>query len=88
MSELLVIQHLDREGPGRFAGAARARGWQVSVCRPDRGEALPAATPTGTPTDQVLLVLGGPMGVADLGNDAFPWLEAELELIRQRVEAQ
>ncbi|CAK6696209.1 type 1 glutamine amidotransferase [Synechococcus sp. CCY9201] len=88
MTELLVIQHLDREGPGRFAGAARARGWQVSVCRPDRGEALPAATPNGTPTDQVLLVLGGPMGVADLGNDAFPWLEAELELIRQRVEAQ
>ena len=78
MTHLVVLQHLEREGPGRFAEEARRRGWMVTVCRPDRGEALPRLGP-----DQALLVLGGPMGVADIGSPSFPWLEAEVALLRE-----
>ncbi|MCP9834281.1 MULTISPECIES: type 1 glutamine amidotransferase [unclassified Cyanobium] len=78
MTHLVVLQHLEREGPGRFAEEARRRGWMVTVCRPDRGEALPRLGP-----DQALLVLGGPMGVADIGSPSFPWLAGEVALLRE-----
>lgn len=84
MAELMVIQHLEREGPGRFAAAAARRGWRMRICRPDQGEPLPAAEEE----DQALLVLGGPMGVADLESGAHPWLAAEVELIRQRLQSR
>lgn len=78
MTRLVVLQQLEREGPGLFALEAQARGWQVLICRLDRGEAVP---PLG-PADH-LLVLGGPMGVADVGTSAFPWLAAEVERLRE-----
>lgn len=77
MTRLVVLQHLEREGPGLFAREARARGWDLLICRLDRGEMPPALGPL-----DCLLVLGGPMGVADLGDPAYPWLTAELELLR------
>lgn len=80
MTRLLVLQHLEREGPGLFAVEARARGWSVVVTRLDRGEPLPVPEP-----DDLLLVLGGPMGVADVGTAAFPWLEAEVRLLQRRL---
>ena len=78
MTHLVVLQHLEREGPGRFAEEASRRGWTVTVCRPDRGEPLPRLGP-----DQALLVLGGPMGVGDIGSLAFPWLAGEVALLRE-----
>lgn len=83
MTRLLVLQHLDREGPGLFAVEACARGWSVMVTRLDRGESLPEPGP-----GDLLLVLGGPMGVADLGDPAYPWLAAEVALLRRRLAAQ
>ena len=78
MTRLVVLQHLEREGPGLFARDAEARGWQVLSCRLDQGDPLPVLGP-----DDRLLVLGGPMGVADVGDPAFPWLAAEVELLRE-----
>ena len=78
MTRLVVLQHLEREGPGLFAVEAHTRGWEVLICRLDQGDAVP---PLG-PADR-LLVLGGPMGVADVGDPAFPWLAAEVELLRE-----
>ena len=78
MTRLLVLQHLEREGPGLFAQEARARGWELVLCRLDLGEAPPP--PQG---GDLLLVLGGPMGVADVDDPAFPWLAAEVELLRE-----
>ncbi|MFM7312993.1 MAG: type 1 glutamine amidotransferase [Cyanobium sp.] len=83
MTRLVVLQHLEREGPGLFAVEARARGWDLEVCRLDLGDPLPSPT-----ADDLLLVLGGPMGVADLGHPAFPWLALEVELLRQVLIAQ
>jgi GMP synthase-like glutamine amidotransferase len=83
MTRLVVLQHLEREGPGLFAPEARRRGWPIHTVRLDKGEPLPALLP-----DDLLLVLGGPMGVADLGNPAYPWLEGEVELVRQALARQ
>ncbi len=83
MSELVVLQHLEREGPGLFAEEAERRGWGVRVCRLDRGEPLPVLGP-----DQALLVLGGPMGVSDIGSPAFPWLAGEIALLQDCLECE
>jgi len=82
MTRLVVLQHLEREGPGLFAHEAMARGWPLLICRLDRGDELPALHP-----DDLLLVLGGPMGVADVGGEAHPWLVPEVALL-QRVLGQ
>jgi GMP synthase-like glutamine amidotransferase len=46
-----------------------------------RGEPLPADL---GPAD-ILVVMGGPMGVADLGDASMPWLAAEVALLRERL---
>ena len=81
-TRLVVLQHLEPEGPGLFALEAVERGWPVQVVRLDRGEALPRLE-----ASDLLLVLGGPMGVGDLGDPAYPWLEGEVELLRQALAA-
>lgn len=81
---LLVVQHLEREGPGLLARAARQRGLNVRLLRPFAGDALPAALRS----DQILAVMGGPMGVADIGDPAFPWLEPLVALIRSALAAE
>ncbi len=84
MAELLVLQHLPLEGPGLIGTCAVERGHTVSVVDLSSGAALPPACSPG----QILVVMGGPMGVGDLGNPAYPWLTAELELLRQRLAQQ
>ena len=79
--ELLVVQHLEREGPGLLAEAAAARGLSVRILRPYAGEPLPAALAA----HQLLAVMGGPMGVADIGDPAFPWLEPLVALLRSAL---
>jgi|688.fasta_scaffold12295_11 GMP synthase-like glutamine amidotransferase len=83
MTRLVVLQHLQREGPGLFALEAAHRGWPIRIVRLDLGEPLPHLEP-----DDLLLVLGGPMGVADIGDPAYPWLAAEVELLRQALAQQ
>jgi len=76
-----VIQHLEREGPGLFAQAAQGHGLDLEVSRMDLGDPLPE------PIDgDGLLIMGGPMGVADINDPAYPWLPAEVELIRRSLE--
>jgi GMP synthase (glutamine-hydrolysing) len=83
MTRLVVLQHLQREGPGLFALEASRRGWPIHAVRLDLGEPLPQLEP-----DDLLLVLGGPMGVADVGGAACPWLEPEVALLRQALASQ
>ena len=63
MPRLVVIQHLDREGPGLFAKVAEERGMRLILVRIDKGDLLPELI-----QGDLLLVLGGPMGVRDIGN--------------------
>jgi len=81
--QLLVVQHVEREGPGLLAQAAARRGLEVVILRPFAGDPLPAALQS----DQLLAVMGGPMGVADLGDPACPWLEPLVALLRGALAA-
>lgn len=78
---LLVLQHLDCEGPDLIADLAIERGLAVEVFRTDRGDSLP--DPTDAP-GSIALVLGGPMSTSD----PLPWLQQELEWIRCRHRQQ
>ena len=59
---LLVIQHVNHEGPDLIHALATERGMRVQTIRPDLGEVLP--DPASLP-DTIAVVLGGPMGVND-----------------------
>lgn len=72
-----VLQHIALEGPARIADIARAMGQAVRVHRLDEGDRLPDARAQG----DALVVMGGPMGVGDIGNPRWPFLAAEVTLL-------
>jgi GMP synthase (glutamine-hydrolysing) len=76
-----VLQHVAVEGPGRIAAALARAGRVARPVRLDRGEPVPVG-PQGL---DGLVVLGGPMGVADTA--AHPHLRAEMDLLADCVEA-
>ena len=80
MRQLLVLQHIEREGPGLFCQVAEKRGLKVRVFRLDLGESLPDLI-----EGDLLLVLGGPMGIRDINNPIYPWLLKEVEFIRNAL---
>ena len=73
---LLVIQHVDHEGPDLIHELATQRGMGVRTIRPDLGEVLP--DPANLP-ETIAVVLGGPMGVNDRHEPHMHWLQDELE---------
>lgn len=79
--ELLVLQHADVTGPDQLVPTLDARA-------PQQPWRLVALDREGVPqlTDDVrgLLVLGGPMGVAD--RDEHPWIDDELALLRDAID--
>jgi len=74
----IVLTHLDRESPGRLAVLAARRRLAVDIRRVAQGDPVP----TNVASDELLVVMGGPMGVADVGNPRYPYLEAEVALLR------
>ena len=80
VSRFLVLQHLERERPGLFVKLAEARGFSVCIFRLDLGDSLPEIK-----NGDLLLVLGGPMGIRDIGNSTFPWLKEEVALIKKAL---
>lgn len=58
-----------------------AVGYQVEVVEAFTGVALPS----GLGGDDVLVVMGGPMGVADIGKPETSWLGPVAELLRSRI---
>ena len=83
MSRLLVLQHLEREGPGLFVQIAEEKGISVCIFRLDLGDSLPKLR-----NGDVLLVLGGPMGIRDIENPDFPWLNKEVDLIKEALNKE
>ena len=72
---LLVLQHLEIEGPGLFKQFAKERDIKVEIIRLDNKNDLPQ-----TKKGDLILILGGPMGVKDIGSDRYPWLKLEIDL--------
>ena len=77
MSEVLIFQHIRHEGPGYLGDYFEQRRIDYRIIRVDEGETVPADAGDAP----ALVFMGGPMSV----NDPLPWVEDELNLIRQAV---
>jgi GMP synthase-like glutamine amidotransferase len=82
--EVLVLQHQELVDAGSLPELVAERGWALRVCRLHRGDLLPEPQAAG----QILVVLGGTMGVAERHDPGCSWMAAELELIGARLRAQ
>lgn len=77
----LVWRHLAHEGPGLFGDLLTARGWDVRVVDVSSpGDVSPEAE-----TAELLLVMGGPMGVYQVQD--HPFLQAEIDICARRLSA-
>ncbi|HWT67357.1 MAG TPA: glutamine amidotransferase [Terracidiphilus sp.] len=78
----LVVRHVAFEDLGHFAPVLASSGYGVSYC--DVG--LDAFDPATFAAADLLIVLGGPIGVYE--EDKYPFLTQEVELIRARLAAK
>jgi GMP synthase-like glutamine amidotransferase len=83
MKRAIVLQHLHREGPGYIAELCTRRGLAVETRHLDRGEPVPESLAVG----DLLVVMGGSMGVGDVGKPEYPYLEREIALLREVLAA-
>ena len=82
---LLVIQHVDREGPDLIGNLATERGWELRMLRPDRGDVMPDPLSC---RNTAAVVLGGPMGVNERWQADMAWLQRELDWLRAWYQQQ
>ena len=78
---LLVLQHLEIEGPGLFEQFAKERNLKIEIIRLDNKNALPQTKNGG-----LILIMGGPMGVKDIESERYPWLKLERDFIKKELE--
>ncbi len=81
MNAIHVLQHVAMEGPARIAVVAGKMGLPVVVHELHAG----APVPETVPDDALLVVMGGSMGVADLGDRRWPFLDAEVRLLTRAL---
>ena len=81
IKRLLVLQHLEIEGPGLFEQFAKEQDLQIEVVRLDKKDPLPQ-----TKKGDLILIMGGPMGVKDIGSERYPWLKLERDFIKKELE--
>jgi GMP synthase (glutamine-hydrolysing) len=74
----IVLQHTPTEGPERVAVLLGQRDIPCEVRALHRGDPVPSAVGPG----ELLIVMGGPMGVADAGSPRYPFLAPEIDLLR------
>ena len=78
---ILVLQHLEIEGPGLFEQFAKERDLKIEIFRLDKKNKLPQ-----TKKGDLILIMGGPMGIKDIGSDRYPWLKLERDFIKRELE--
>ena len=81
MKTFHILQHLDREGPGLFRSIAEEKGFITKVYRIDLGDEFPRPN-----KNDLILILGGPMGVEDISKRKFSWLKEEINLIKKSIK--
>ena len=81
MRILHVLQHLEREGPGLFSEIAEEKGFKTKIYRIDLGDKLPKVK-----KNDLILILGGPMGLEDISSEKFTWLIDEVNLIKKSAK--
>lgn len=82
MSKAIILQHVPFENPGRIIPVFRDFGIPTEVRHLYRGDEVPS----DLEEMRVLVVMGGPMGVADAAGDKFPFLAKELALLKRMTE--
>jgi len=80
MDRIHFIQHVDFESPACIKTWADKRELHVSCSRMFAGDTLPEISDF-----DILVVMGGPMGVYDV--DQYPWITGELAFVRQAIDA-
>ena len=83
MSRAVILQHEPYAGPGRIVPVFRDFGIPTEVRHLYKGDEVP----TDLDDLRVLVILGGPMGVADVGSEKYPFLAKEVETLRRMVAA-
>jgi GMP synthase (glutamine-hydrolysing) len=83
MSSAVILQHVAHEGPGRIVPLFRDYGIPIQQRRLYQGDEVP----TDLDEVRVLIVLGGPMDVSDIGNPKYPFLAQEVEVLKRLVAA-
>jgi len=84
MKRAIVIQHVEMEGPGRLADLLLERDVRVDVCEVFAG----AAVPQSIGPDELLVVMGGGMGVGDRHDPQYPFLNLEIALLQRALADQ
>jgi len=82
MKTAIILKHVEFEGPSRIAPLLVERGYELDV----RALYLGDRVPSHLGHDEILIVMGGPMGVSDLDKPELPFLKQEVELLRSCVE--
>ena len=80
MPRALIIQHLACEGPVRLRPLLERRGFAIDICHAFDGQTIPT-----TLSHDLLVVMGGSMGVGDIGDIKYPFLAAEAALLRSAL---
>jgi len=76
-----ILQHVDFEGPAAIADWLDEKNYDYSVTKFFNGDVLPAQE-----YFDVLIVMGGPMGVGDVMK--FPWLVDERQFIQHSISSK
>ena len=77
---LVVVKHIDREGPGLFLKLANEYKLKVIEVKVYLDQKLPKPLKT-----DIFLFLGGPMGISDINNQHFGWLNDEIKTIKELI---
>jgi GMP synthase-like glutamine amidotransferase len=83
MSRAIILQHVPFESPGRIIPVFRDYGIPIEIRHLYKGDEVP----TDLDEIRVLIVLGGPMGVKDVGGEKHPFLAKEVELLKRMIAA-
>lgn len=82
MSKAFVLQQAQAFSPGRLIGVLRDFGIPVELRRLDSGDEVP----TDLEEIRMVVLLGGPMGVRNIGSEQYPFLAKEVELLKRLIQ--
>ena len=83
MNRLIVIQNISHEGPGLFSYIAKQRKMDIFYVKPYLRQSLPEVE-----SSDVVIILGGPMGLKDLKSNKYPWLNILIQYIKYCIKAK
>ncbi len=81
MSSAIILQHVPFEGPGRIVPVFRDFGIPCEIRHLYKGDEVP----TDLDELRVLVIMGGPMSVTDIGSEKYPFLANELESLKRMI---